>query len=216
MQTKINWKNHFVGFVLVVASILLAFQLERWGESKQEKELVELHLKEIIEETKFNEQQLEVVIEKMESDVLKIDTLFQLIDKGEDLVNINRLVFQLLDVRPPYVKKNAYNSFTTSGDIRFVEDFEQKSEIISLYEYHDQIEAFGELLLDSYEEGFWSYIREELDLRNARPQPIEVYTERSFINGVSSYRYFLYRCLATYRTHEQRMEDFLETFGTEA
>lgn len=213
MKTKIDWPNHLVGFVMIVLSILLAFQLEKCAGDRKEAQLVQSHLKEIVVETEFNRRQLSSVVNKMAVDVEKLDTLLQLINAEEDVPKINSLVFELLDVGPPYIKRNAYTSFTTSGDIRFLTDFEQKSAVVNLYEYHDMAEAFGELLMKNYEDGFWSHIRQNLDLHRAQPQPISAYQGRAFINSLASYRYFLYNCLGVFRQHDTRMEEFIEEFN---
>ncbi|MEM9259209.1 MAG: hypothetical protein AAGA62_06145, partial [Bacteroidota bacterium] len=127
MKTKVDWPNHIVGFVMIVFSILLAFQLEKCAENGKEARLVQSHLQEIVTETEFNRKQLGYVLDKIAVDVEKLDTLLRLITGEENAPKINSLIFELLDVRPPYIKKNAYNSFTTSGDIRFLNDFEHKS-----------------------------------------------------------------------------------------
>ncbi|MEM9527980.1 MAG: hypothetical protein AAGA31_15300 [Bacteroidota bacterium] len=84
---------------------------------------------------------------------------------------------------------------------------------MNLYEYHKMVESYGELLMKNYEDGFWSHIRKELDLYRARVQPISAYQDRSFVNSIASYRYFLYRWLSVFRQHDERMEGFVKEFN---
>ena len=131
MKSKIDWPNHLINFVLIVFSILLAFQLERCSQDKKEDALVDNHIFAIVEETRFNKSTIESTINHMEKGISQIDTLLQLITTGEELQRINRLTFSLLNVASLYIKKNAYHSFTQSSDIRFIDDFEKKSELIN-------------------------------------------------------------------------------------
>ncbi|MEM9527979.1 MAG: hypothetical protein AAGA31_15295 [Bacteroidota bacterium] len=105
MKTKIDWPNHIVGFVMIVFSILLAFQLEKCAEDGKEARLVRSHLQEIVAETEFNREQLGDVLDKIAVDVEKLDTLLRLITAEENPPKINSLIFELLDVRPPLHQK---------------------------------------------------------------------------------------------------------------
>jgi len=110
MKRTVDWPNHLINFVLIVLSILMAFQLEK--------------------------------IDKLTEDQFQLDTLLQLIHtEDSDTRRINGLVFRMMNVGGLYVKKNAYASFTESGDIRFLDDFEKKSELIELYEYYKLAEV---------------------------------------------------------------------------
>ena len=213
MQRKIDWPNHIVSFFLIIFSILLAFQLEKCSSDNREDKLVDAHLAEIMAETAFNAQQLELTISSLDRTKLRVDTLLQLLETSKDEKQINRLVFQLLDVPYLYFKQNAYNSFTASGDIRFMDDFAGKSAIVNLYEYHNQAIGFSDLLLETYQDSYFNYIKENLDLHYARPQPLAKYQERVFVNGISSYYYFVMRCQRLYKQHQERIASYLEATG---
>ena len=114
-------------------------------------------------------------------------------------------MLQLLDLRFLYLKQTADNSFTATGDIRLMDEFEQKRNLVALYEYYGQTEALTRLLVTNYKEDYFKYIQDELDLYGGRPQAIELYRNRKFVNGTSSYRYFIGTCLRNYRDTEQRM-----------
>ncbi|MEM6772462.1 MAG: hypothetical protein AAF597_17935, partial [Bacteroidota bacterium] len=211
MSRKIDWPNHIVSFFLIIFSILLAFQLEKCSSDRKEDKLVDAHLAEIRKETAFNISQLEQSITALDRTKLRLDTLMGLLDKGEDVERINRFVFQLLEVPYLYLKQNAYNSLTTSGDIRFVDDFEDKSAIVDLYEFHEQAIGMGDLLLETYKESYFNYVKNNMDLKRASPRPLAIYQERVFVNGVSSYYYFVIRCQRLYKKHQERMQEYLAT-----
>jgi hypothetical protein len=210
---RIDWRNHLINFVLVVLSILLAFQLERCGSNAREDRLVAAHLAEIVEETEFNQKRITETLANMEESGKQLDTLLDLIHTTDRVAEINQRMFRAMQVPGIYLKQTAYNSFVETGDIRFLDDFEQKAELVSLYEYYAIAELYGELLGDTYQNGFFDYINAELDLYRARPAPIEVYRERSFVNAMSSIRYFLRRAVAILQRDRERMAGFIERYN---
>lgn len=210
MKPKIDWPNHLISFVLVVLSILMAFQLEKCADDRREDKLVEAHMDEIVAETRYNKRNLVNLIDKLKGDQLQLDTLLRLIhDEGEDVRRINGLVFKMMNVGGLYLKKNAYASFTESGDIRFVDDFEKKTDLVQLYEYYKLAEVQNQLLVESFNERYFKHVSENLDLYRAQAQPIEKYRDRTFINSISSYRYFLSSCLGTYERCLGYMDSFI-------
>ncbi|SEQ17602.1 hypothetical protein [Neolewinella agarilytica] len=211
MKPKIDWPNHLISFVLVVLSILMAFQLEKCSDDRREDKLVEAHVKEIVEETRYNKSNLVNLIDKLKDDQFQLDTLLQLIhSEEEDLQRINNLVFRMMNVGGLYLKKNAFVSFTESGDIRFVDDFEEKTNLVQLYEFYKLAEVQNQLLVESFNERYFKHVSEKLDLYRARPQPIENYRDRVFINSISSYRYFLTSCLRTYERCLGYMDKYIQ------
>jgi len=216
MKPKIDWPNHLISFVLVVLSILMAFQLEKCSDDRREDKLVEAHMDEIVAETRYNKRNLVNLIDKLKGDQLQLDTLLRLIhDESEDIRRINGLVFKMMNVGGLYLKKNAYASFTESGDIRFVDDFGKKTDLVQLYEYYKLAEVQNTLLVESFNERYFKHVSEKLDLYRAQPQPIENYRDRVFINSISSYRYFLSSCLGTYKRCLGYMDGFISENGSD-
>lgn len=214
MKRTIDWPNHLISFVLIVLSILMAFQLEKCSSDRKEDKLVDAHFFEIVEETRYNKQNLADLIDKLTDDQRQLDTLLQMIHAEDgDPGIINPLVFKMMNVGGLYIKKNAYASFTESGDIRFVDDFDKKTSLVQLYEYYKLAEGQNQLLIESFNERYFKHVAENLDLYRATPQPIESYQDRAFVNSISSYRYFLFTCLRTYKQCLGYMDEFIKENG---
>ena len=58
---KINWRDHFMEFVIVTLGIIIAFALNNWNENRNEKKLVRLYLEGIKEELVANKAELDRV-----------------------------------------------------------------------------------------------------------------------------------------------------------
>jgi len=200
---KINWRNHFFEFIVVILGILIAFQLNTCRESAQEQDLVKEHLQNIVEETEFNKNSLITNIESGDHLMSKIDSLMAYIASQRDLDTINRLSLQLLALDYTYLKKTAYNSLVETGDIRFINDFELKNEIVSIYEYYKWLEGIDASTRSSYGDMYFPYVVENMDLIDYRTQNEAVYQNKLFKNYLSVYRYSM----------EYRLKKQKEVFG---
>ena len=207
---KFDWQNHLVNFVLIVFSILLAFQLERCSGDRREQRLVNAHLKEIVEETRFNLDSHRETIEGQRRQLGHLDSLLILIRQSEDPARINPAVMQAMNMSLPFTKTTAYNTFIQTGDIRYLQDFNVKSELITLYEFYDIARIYSDLMVENYDDGFFSHIKENLDIVGQEPQALEAYTDRGFVNSIASIRYFVNNSIAMLEQDVERMEAFIE------
>lgn len=55
-----DWKNHLVGFIVTLAGILIALQLQDWQETKKEKERIRIAMEAIKLELQANKETLQV------------------------------------------------------------------------------------------------------------------------------------------------------------
>ncbi|MDX1461753.1 MAG: hypothetical protein R3359_01750 [Marinirhabdus sp.] len=205
---KIDWLNHFLEFIVVVIGILLAFQLNTCRESKKEAHLVERHTSKIYDETLFNKTQIETGISNSERLLGKLDTLIKTIETAPlDVAKAHRLSMELMALDYLYVKRNAYNSLVETGDIRFMEDTQLQSDIVSLYEYYHWLEGLDTSTRTSYLENYLPYATENFDLIHYTPQEPEIYTNKLFKNYLAIYRYSL-------RYRLQKQNDLLEKINS--
>ncbi|MCI4669228.1 MAG: hypothetical protein MRZ79_13920 [Bacteroidia bacterium] len=212
MGKKINWLNHIIEFIVVVISVLLAFQLNNWSVKREHKKVVSMHLDQIDEETRYNKIALTSVLELSEKQLALLDTLIVMLAKDEsnDLSTINKACFRLLNIGNVYLKRNAYISLTGTGDIRFLDNFEEKNRVISLYEYYDWVESIERIAISNYNENFFPYMNQNFDMVQAKVQKEEVYRNKKFINALATYRYGEKQKVDKYKDCLEVVESFLK------
>jgi ribosomal protein S17E len=208
---KIDWLNHLLEFTVVVIGILLAFQLNTCREDRKESTLVNEHIKNIIEESEFNQRNLEYAIHYSDTLLNAIDTLLVEFRGDENVAKMNRLSMQILSINPLYIKKNAYSSLKESGDIRFIKDFDLKNEIILLYEYYSWAEGVDKVTMNTYQDYYYPYMVKNLDLMQGEVQTLENYTNKEFKNIVAGYRYTLAMRLKQNKETLSKINAFLES-----
>ena len=138
-----------------------------------------------------------------------LDTLLGLIREEAHPETINPVVMRALNLSIPFTKKTAFNTFIQSGDIRYLRDFETKSELVTLYEFYDIGDTYSEVLVDNYDTGFFSHIRAKLDIAGGTPQPMEAYTDRGFVNSVATLRHILTNSISILNRDRERMQAFV-------
>ena len=212
---KIDWLNHFLEFIVVVIGILLAFQLNTCSEKKQEATLVEGHIENILEETRFNKDRV-TGIQKNSKDLLgMIDSLMVVVEDEKRLEKEHWLTFKIMALDYLYIKKNAYNSLITTGDIRYVDNVNLRNDVISLYEYYEWAEGYDVMTRNIFSDYYYPYMMNNMDMTGVTIQPQEVYNGKKFKNILSSYRYSITGRLQRQNELEKYIQDFLEKYDTQ-
>ncbi|MDC7996562.1 DUF6090 family protein [Gilvibacter sediminis] len=209
---KIDWLNHGLEFVVVIVGILLAFQLDSCREDRKNEVLLRQHLSNIIEETEFNLRMVDSALIKGQEAEKNLNQLLQLIAREQQFETINALSMQQLAFVNVYIKRNAYQSLIQSGDVRLIDDFELKNDIINLYEYYNWTEFYDEVNGEVFTAYFLPYVMKEFDLFQLRTQEPEVYTDQRFKNALGTMSYQFTARLEKYRETQERIRAFLEKY----
>ncbi|QIE59736.1 hypothetical protein G5B37_09235 [Rasiella rasia] len=189
---KIDWLNHFLEFIVVVIGILLAFQLNTCREDKKEQALVSSHAENVLEETLFNQKQIQAGMNTSEMLLHKLDSLITITSKESfSIEQAHILSMELMALDYLYIKKNAYNSMVETGDIRFMTNTQMQTDIISLYEYYKWLEGVDMSTRTAYLNNYLPYATENFDLVTSKPQAATIYSNKLFRNYLSVYQYSL-------------------------
>ena len=136
--------------------------------------------------------------------------LLDLISNDGDLQEIHRLTSSIVNYQYVYLKKNAYLTLTESGDIRYIKNYQLKTNTIRMYEYYDWTKTIEENAGDVLTEEYFPYVRKNMDLLHDRVQPRAVYFNREFVNTIVSYRYAVAFLQVKYNDCLQEMDDYLD------
>ncbi|WP_298369187.1 hypothetical protein [uncultured Lutibacter sp.] len=195
---KIDWLNHSLEFVVVIVGILIAFQLNKCSFENEQSLTIDIHSKEIIKETNLNKTSFENAIKYDELNLMKMDTLFKLLENKNNFIKANHLSLELLNLGGVYIRKNAYKILIESGDIRFIRNYEEKQNIVNLYEYYKWVESFNEISMNLYTSDYYPYLKNNFDLVKGSIQKDEIYTSKEFMNILGAY----------YRTSQNRLQKY--------
>ena len=215
-KPRIDWLNHSLEFSVVLIGILIAFQLNKCSNNITQEELVENHITELKLESDENISRLENGITHSKQQLIKADSLLNYIVKRGDANTIKTLSAELLDLRSVSIKMDAYKVLTESGDIRFINRFNDKRSIILLYEQYTEVKKVNENAQKIYDDFYYPYIKDNFDLVNWNAnndellEEIKNYYSKEFGNLVSTYRFMLNAKIKTYEKTLLKTRNYLE------
>ncbi len=210
---KIDWLNHFLEFIVVVIGILLAFQLNTCRENKRETALIERHITNIIEESQFNDTRMERSLKSTQETLNTINSILAEVDNAAEVPSISEKVYKLLNFEASYFKITAYNSLKESGDIRFMDDFQLRDDIITLYEYYNWASGLDEALADTYSNYLYPYVMKNVDMNSGLVQDPLIFKNIEFKNAIIAYKYILQARLGQNKTTQEKIDVFLKKYG---
>lgn len=161
-KKKVEWLNHFVGFVSVVLGVLMAFWLNSWNESRKESGSIETALKNIKNEIEKNLSGMDSIIAKNKRQRDMLEEYLEYIDEDMKVtvskerfdplvekyvgylsadgtgVKINLELFQLSEV--------AWVTTHRTGILAAV-DFELAFTLESTYDLQEKVNSFDDTII---------------------------------------------------------------------
>ena len=210
-KRKIDWLNHGLEFFVVIIGILLAFQLNKYAENRNNRNNVKVHIEQLKEETKLNSFFMKNGVKYSEIGLHKMDTLINLLESQKDFKTVDRLLVEFMEFNGVYIRKNAYHSLIESGDFRLMASMDEKQKIINLYEYYDWVESFSEDAFSKYNSEFYPFMQEHFDRSKGSFINKDFYKRPKLKNILYSYQTVLSRKVDKLKSCSTEMDKFLET-----
>ena len=216
MKRKIDWLNHSLEFFVVLIGILIAFQLNKCSDNRSKTNLIENHLSQIEIECTENKEKIISSINHIDKQITNCDSLLLLINIANNPEHIRNQSMKLLDIRNVNLTKTAYNVLMESGDIRYLNNYNLKRKIITLYEGFKKIEEINLSNQNLYDSHFYPYVKANLDLVNWEGiktktlEEEELYYSLEFGNIISTYRFLLQSKKRIYEERRDKVEEYLK------
>lgn len=196
-KKKIDWLNHSLEFVVVLIGILIAFQLNKCSENKTKTNLISNHIEYIKVECKENIKNLNEAISHVNVQISHCDSLLNHLMNSKEILSIRNYSTKLLDMQNAVLNTSAYDVLLQSGDIRFLEDYDLKKEVISIYSSFENVQRINSSTQNLYDRHFYPYLKSNFDLLNwdkvvtEGKNEEEMYYSKEYINTISTYQYLL-------------------------
>lgn len=204
--------RHLLDLLVVIVGILVAFQLDTWNQDRGHRKLLTAHYEGLSAEMVANRAQLEQATRGVERQRALVDSILSMVGaQSEDVAAFNNYTFRLLRIDFPYIKRNAYQTLVTSGDVRLIKDYERKDQIISLYEFYDYVEIADKLHLESFQEYFFPYVMAHQDMHRGTPPDLSTYRDRAYSNTIATLRYHLTVRLSRYHKCLELLDDVAQS-----
>ncbi len=132
----LKYMRYAIGeIVLVMLGILLALQVNNWNENRkteiQELKYLERLKKDLVQDTLYFNQRIEILETAIESNTKAIKMAYQ---NQRDLKELDTLLnLYSFDSEHLTIQNNTYNELTNAGNFNIIQNEELKIEIIDLY-----------------------------------------------------------------------------------
>lgn len=186
-----NWKKQLIEVIVLIAGILIAFGLNNWWSSRKDQVTLQKHYLNLEEESKSNRVMLDTAIFMIEHNMRIIDSIFRNNGQPNTEEKVARWTFQLINVVPNYTFKNAFQTLSQTGDIRLIDDFDLKEDIVGLYEYYKYIEVVDKVHLDFYNTYFYPFLMENIHFNTQKAENPAIFKTTQYKNMIGSYSHYL-------------------------
>ncbi len=162
---KINWLDHFIGFISVLLGVLIAFGLNNQKETSNKEKAIKIALKNICEEMDKNRHQIDSVqkhnmlslkvLRKMmpyvdeNFDVLERDSVVQLIHDYPDFRQLGNDTTFEATLQFVYLSYTAWETAERTNVLSYM-DYELVSDIAVLYDYQADIDKKYQEVFDEF------------------------------------------------------------------
>ena len=203
---SINWKKQLIEVIVLIAGILIAFGLNNWWSNRKEQATLQKHFINLAEENKDNRGMLDTSMVMIDYSISLIDSIFRHNGQPNSADKLAPWTFELINVIPAYTFKNAYQTLSQTGDIRLINDFDLKQDIIGLYEYYKFIEAVDKVHLDFYNTYFYPFLMENIDFGTRKVVDPNIFATTQYKNMIGTYSHHLRTRKGVYL----KVSDFME------
>ena len=119
-----NWFAVALDFAIVVAGILIAFQITNWNEARAENNLKSLVEKRLIADFEFIDQELDAAVERMERQLINMEVWRQALRRGSAVESEKESIINAMAYGasyPSFTSRSAtYQELQTSGQLDLI------------------------------------------------------------------------------------------------
>ena len=119
-----NWFAVFLDFFIVVAGILIAFQITNWNEARVENNLQSLVEKRLIADFEIVDQELVAAVERMERQLINMEVWRQALQRGSAVESEKESILNAMAYGasyPSFTSRSAtYQELQTSGRLELI------------------------------------------------------------------------------------------------
>lgn len=157
-NTSRKWFDYAFEFIIIFASLYLTFELEDYGEYKNNREKEEVYLVSLHEDLNKDIEQLNRRILEYENKLSDLTRLFQLLENyDENTESIRELYLRHLNYTFLYSPvNNTFESLKSGGDIKLIENQNFKILLSELDKSYKTTISSGQALKEFREGDFWN------------------------------------------------------------
>lgn len=214
MNKRIQWKSKFIDLLIVVIGISVAFNLNSWNESLDERAEAQDYQESFYQENTVNQTKLQKALEFSRSNINDIDTLIQIImSKDYTDERANSLAANMMGMANYSPSITTMKNISASGQFDLIEDVELRKIIIETYDTYTTTTLYETVLSDYINQYVTPFFFENVRFVDFSSIHDEYLRNPKFENIVLGYRVLLNQQIEGYRDNLEkvrRLDEYLK------
>ncbi|MFA0961046.1 DUF6090 family protein [Roseivirga sp. BDSF3-8] len=212
----IEWKSKLVDLLIVILGITIAFQLNNWNESRNNRHTLHTYLKSFRLENKDNISQLQVAIRHAQQTKTLIDSLKNsLLAAKYHGPHIERQAVAMMSLSSFKPSLTTMENITATGDFKLIPDNELRRSIIATYNDYKATSQMEGLLYDFVESYLIPYFFNKMRFTSPNSMDRATLQDPRFENLVFGYDILLQQQINGYQSSLRKATDLAEKLEKE-
>lgn len=210
MKQKIDWKNHFVGLLVVVIGITIAFMLENWRQERAASELERKYLVSFKNDLIADSQNLDSTITAVQNKIYLLRSVLSEMRAGNvKQVRAEEVITDILRNHSFYPKMATYESVKNSGGMNIISNFEIKEAIVSYYSLNEELRLKEQVFFDYLQNFILPFVYKNVEFLSGRIVNKSATNSFEFNNIVAGYYGLTEQNFQAYKQYKEANENLL-------
>lgn len=211
MKQKIDWKNHFIGLLVVVIGITIAFMLENWRQERASSELEQKYLTSFKDDLQYDSNKLDSTITAVQDKIYLLRSVIAEMSSGDiSQARAEEVITDILRNHSFVPKQATYESVKNSGGMNIISDYEVKEAIVSYYSLNDELRLKEQVFFDYLQNFVLPYVYKNVEFLSGRIVNKSAINSFEFKNIVAGYYGLTEQNFQAYKDYKEVNEKLLD------
>lgn len=217
MKQKIDWKNHFIGLLVVVIGITVAFMLENWRQERASSELEQKYLISFKDDLHYDSNKLDSTISAVQNKIYLLRSVISEMSSGEiKQARAEEVITDMLSNHSFVPKQATYESIKNSGGMNIISDYEIKEAIVSYYSLNDELRLKEQVFFDYLQNFVLPFVYKNVEFLSGRIVNRSAINSFEFNNIVAGYYGLTEQNFQAYKKYKDANEELLQKISDAA
>jgi hypothetical protein len=214
VRQKIDWKNHFVGLLVVVIGITIAFMLENWRQERADKELEQKYLLSFKTDLQYDKTGLDSIIASVQNKIYLLRAFLGELSTGDVTHSrAEETIAEMMKNHSFFPKTATYESVKNSGGMNTISDYKIKSLVVSYYTMNDELRLKEHVFFD-YLQGFvLPFVYKNMDFLSGKIISGSAINNTAYRNIVAGYYALTEQNFEAYKKYNAANEELLKSIA---
>ncbi|MFO7524385.1 MAG: DUF6090 family protein [Ignavibacteriaceae bacterium] len=214
MKQKIDWKNHFIGLLVVVIGITIAFMLENWRQEQAASKLEQKYFTSFKDDLQYDSSRLDSTITAVQNKIYLLKSVIGEMSSGDiNQARAEEVITDMLSNHSFVPKQATYESVKNSGGMNIISDYEVKEAIVSYYSLNYELRLKEQVFFDYLQEFVLPFVYKNVEFLTGHIVNKSAINSFEFKNIVAGYYGLTEQNFQAYKDYKNANEELLKNIS---